>query len=416
MLQQVVHDSRLHVPIIFTLGLLIFFPLLGARDFWGHENEYAEITRIMWLDGNYMLPMLNGELWAERPILSFWIALAISWLAGQVNEWTVRLPSALSALALSLVYYHFLRKHFAAQVALLSTVVLASSLLMVHVERHLPVNMVCFLLLLLSLFLFMEVLVFDSRRALHVYGAWLFLGLACLTKAPLVLLFPISVICFYLALSRRWDLAPRLRPLTGIILLVAVIVPWFAYVGWKTQGAWIRTFIAQQYFWRYAGPEGQATGSFAAHSVDYLGFHLGAGFVPWIFLAVPATINLWPERNRLRNGAMLYFTIWVLSTLVISAVSDRHHGHDFFILFPPVALAAGSYLDNLLSSRANQRTLAWTNRFVFFGCILLVVAGASGPFIAISHSTGRCSGIGPARHWHRAHWVGLFAVVGSQEP
>lgn len=78
MLQQVVHNSRLHVPIIFTLGLLIFFPLLGARDFWGHENEYAEITRIMWLDGNYMLPMLNGELWAERPIFAFWIALPIS--------------------------------------------------------------------------------------------------------------------------------------------------------------------------------------------------------------------------------------------------------------------------------------------------------------------------------------------------
>lgn len=77
-----------------------------------------------------MLPTLSGQLWAERPIFSFWIALAISWLAGQVNEWTVRLPSALSALVLSLVYCHFLRKHFAAQVALLSTVVVASSLLM----------------------------------------------------------------------------------------------------------------------------------------------------------------------------------------------------------------------------------------------------------------------------------------------
>ncbi|MGH7854187.1 MAG: hypothetical protein ACREP3_12150 [Candidatus Binatia bacterium] len=65
MLQQAVHNSRLHVPIIFTLGSLIFFPLLGARDFWGHENEYAEITRIMLLDGNYLLPVFNGDFGAD---------------------------------------------------------------------------------------------------------------------------------------------------------------------------------------------------------------------------------------------------------------------------------------------------------------------------------------------------------------
>src|SRR5688572_26841681 len=98
--QRVFDNLRLHVPVIFIVGLLIFFPLLGARDFWDHENEYAEITRVMLLDGNYMLPMFNGALWADRPIFSFWLALAISWLVGEVNEWTVRLPSALSGMAL----------------------------------------------------------------------------------------------------------------------------------------------------------------------------------------------------------------------------------------------------------------------------------------------------------------------------
>lgn len=101
--QQLFDNSCFHVPIILVLDLLIFFPLLGARDFWDHENEYAEITRIMLLDGNYMLPVFNGAPWAYRPIFSFWPALAISWFAGEVNEWTVRLPSALSALALILV-------------------------------------------------------------------------------------------------------------------------------------------------------------------------------------------------------------------------------------------------------------------------------------------------------------------------
>jgi hypothetical protein len=63
--QQIFDSSRLHVPVIFVLGLLIFFPLLGVRDFWDHENEYAEITRVMLLDGNYMLPVFNGAPWGR---------------------------------------------------------------------------------------------------------------------------------------------------------------------------------------------------------------------------------------------------------------------------------------------------------------------------------------------------------------
>jgi 4-amino-4-deoxy-L-arabinose transferase-like glycosyltransferase len=50
--------------------------------------------------------------------------------------------------------------------------------------------MVCFLFMVISMLLFMEVLVFHSEQPLHIYGAWLTLGLATFTKGPLVLLFP----------------------------------------------------------------------------------------------------------------------------------------------------------------------------------------------------------------------------------
>jgi len=382
--QQAFDNSRLHVPIIFVVCALIFFPLLGGRDFWDHENEYAEITRVMLLDGNYLLPMFNGELWADRPIFSFWIALAISWLAGQVNEWTVRLPSALSAVALIFVYYYFLKKRFAARAAFLSTVVFASSLLTVHVERHFPVNMVCFLLLVLSMFLFMEVLVFDSKRPLHIYGAWLTLGLACLTKGPLVILFPAAVISLYLALSSRWDKAWSLRPLTGVGVLLVIAVPWFAWAAWNTDGAWTRAFITRQYFWRYIGHDGEGGSFFLLHVFKYLSFHLAVGFLPWTFLVVPAAISLWPERSKLQQGVILFFAVWALSILCIAVISDQHHGHDLFLILPPVALAVGHYLDRLISSPPHDRIRDWTNRFTLVGCLLLIGMSASGPFVATS--------------------------------
>ena len=109
--------SGFHVAFIFLLCLVLYFLFLGARDFWEAENQYAEIVRVMLLDGDYALPKVNGTLWADNPPLYFWLALLFSWMAGQVNEWTVRLPSALSATALILSFYLFSRKWFDARVA-----------------------------------------------------------------------------------------------------------------------------------------------------------------------------------------------------------------------------------------------------------------------------------------------------------
>jgi hypothetical protein len=82
------------------------------------------------------------------------------------------------------VFYLFSRKWFDGRIAFFATLVLSTSVLTIHVERHIPINSTFFLWLTISMFLFMDVVVSDSARLSHIYGAWFFLGLACLTKAP----------------------------------------------------------------------------------------------------------------------------------------------------------------------------------------------------------------------------------------
>lgn len=301
-------------------------------------------------------------------------------------------------MALIVVYYRFLKKHFDARAAFLSTLVLTSSLLTVHVERHLPANMLCFWLLILSMFLFMEIVVFDSHDARSAVAAWFFLGLACLTKGPLVILFPVSVIFIYLALSCRWDKAAALRPVIGTVVFLAASAPWFFYAAVKTDGAWMRAFITHQYFWRYAANDGQVSGSSLAHVVNYLGFHLPAGFMPWTLLSVPATMSLWPERSKLRQGPLLFFGVWAISIFFIAIFSDRHHGHDLFLILSPLALAVGIYLNRLLSAPSNDRIRVWTNRFTIVVCLVLIGVGACGPFVAASQFHWTDAATGGLRH------------------
>jgi 4-amino-4-deoxy-L-arabinose transferase-like glycosyltransferase len=96
-------------PVALTVfAALLFLPGLGARDFWAPgEPIFGEIIRAMYERNDWIVPILNGQLYADKPVLYFWLALVASKVAGGVSEWTVRLPTALGGLGLVLVTYQF---------------------------------------------------------------------------------------------------------------------------------------------------------------------------------------------------------------------------------------------------------------------------------------------------------------------
>jgi 4-amino-4-deoxy-L-arabinose transferase-like glycosyltransferase len=54
------------------LNVLLFFFGLGARNFWEPvEPRYAEIARIMFAKGGWIVPTVNGDLHSDKPILYF---------------------------------------------------------------------------------------------------------------------------------------------------------------------------------------------------------------------------------------------------------------------------------------------------------------------------------------------------------
>jgi len=83
------------------LLLAVFFLLfwsLGDRALWSSEGRWAEITREMFTSGDFFHPTIGGEPYFDKPLLTYWIIAAFSAVTSRLDEFIIRLPSALAAL------------------------------------------------------------------------------------------------------------------------------------------------------------------------------------------------------------------------------------------------------------------------------------------------------------------------------
>ena len=93
---------------LFLLGLtllwaVLYLPGLGGPELKGEEGRRVLPGLAMLETGDWVLPHLNGEPYLRKPPLINWAVAASVFATGERTEWSVRLPSALSVLALTLV-------------------------------------------------------------------------------------------------------------------------------------------------------------------------------------------------------------------------------------------------------------------------------------------------------------------------
>ena len=78
---------------------MMFFSL-GIYPCIRSESRWFEVVREMLMTGDWLHPRINGQPYFDKPLISYWFAAVVSKLAGgHVTELSVRLPSAVFALA-----------------------------------------------------------------------------------------------------------------------------------------------------------------------------------------------------------------------------------------------------------------------------------------------------------------------------
>lgn len=366
--------SFLYPFFLSLLAVLLFFPALGARDFWAPvEPRYAEIARVMLAKGEWIVPTVNGELYTDKPILYFWLVLVGSKLVGAVNEWTVRLPLALSALGLVLTTYALGRDFFNSKIGFMAAIVLATSARVLWEARWAHTDMLFAFLFTLSLYFFARA-VFrkgEPREFLLAYGL---MALATLTKGLIGVVLPGLIVFAFVALRREWRAIFEWRVPSGICVFLLIAAPWFFSVSYATGGRWLREFIFTHHIQRYTAGLGHRQ-PFYYYLVSF-----PADFLPWTVFLAPAVFAYRSRWKLLKEPSALFLSLWFFMIFFFFSFSDTKRDLYLLPIFPPAAIFVACYFDRLIRKEISPHALYQGLGYLFFN--MLWIGALSLPVVA----------------------------------
>src|ERR1700751_4478205 len=89
---------RIFAAVVLAFAAILLFARLGARALWASEFRWGEIAREMLISHNFFWPTINGKVYYDKPLGSYWLIVASTWLTGSMNEAAARIPSAIAGL------------------------------------------------------------------------------------------------------------------------------------------------------------------------------------------------------------------------------------------------------------------------------------------------------------------------------
>ncbi|HSC74613.1 MAG TPA: glycosyltransferase family 39 protein [Pseudomonadales bacterium] len=351
-------DYQTRLAILFALTAGIIFWGLGSIPLMSlNEARRAIPISGMFQTGNWLLPYLNGELYIDKPPLFYWASLLFACVAGTINEWIFRLPSALAASAIMFATFMVCRRTFDKWQALFAVLVLATCTNFVIFARRGEIEMLLTALCSGSLFCAHEFIVGNGKLR-TLYCSYLLMGAALLCKGPVALLFVHLPV-----LLMTWQ-QPRARvfighPL-GWLLMLAVGLSWYGVVTQQLgMDVWQRVFQAD------------ISQKIAGHTnrdpLYSYALYVLADFMPWVLLLLLAPMKTW--RNWRSNPSRMFFLYGALVPFIVLSLFANKHAKYLLPAYPAMAILVSARLAEFFNEGSRKIRLAFTSM------VLLLLTG-----------------------------------------
>ena len=335
---------------LLLLGLLLFLPGIGGRDLWNpDEPRYAEVAREMRLSGDWLVPHLNGKIYAEKPPLLFWLIGAASFATGGVDEVSARIPSLLAAIAALFFLFGIARRLFDRRIAWGAVLAFATAGRILWQARVGQIDMLLLALVSLAMYGFVRGWT-EKRPGFHrlFFAA---AGLATLAKGPVGLLPPLFSVLLFIFLSgerHRWR---ELRIGSGLLIWAAIVLLWLVPAAISGGEPYLETLLYKQNVQRFADPW---------HHFQPFWYYLTtipADFFPWSFFLPGALWLGWRRSTGNERQGYFFALSWLVATTLFFSLSPAKRTVYVLQMFPALALLVALLFAEVEKSRHLRRWL-----------------------------------------------------------
>ncbi len=350
------------------------------------EPLFAEASRQMFVTGDWITPFFNGETRFDKPALIYWCQ-AIAYAIIGVNEWAVRLPSAIAAICVTIlafytVHWHLLQKDQLEQVtnltrryltAFVAAAVLAISPEMIIWGRTGVSDMLltgCMASALLCFFLgyannsqFIIVPGEEKSRESNsrfpnqwYLAFYVLIAGAILTKGPIGIVLPGLIIgTFLLYLGQLRQVFREMHLFLGIVIISVLTVPWYALVIWRNGWNYINAFFGYHNLERF-------TEVVNGHSAPWYFYFIVVlvGFAPYS-IYLPLTLvrlkfwqrGYWRHQERSQQLGLFAF-FWFICVFGFFSIAVTKLPSYVLPLMPAAAILIALWWSDLLSSTKTE--------------------------------------------------------------
>ncbi|MBN2561607.1 MAG: glycosyltransferase family 39 protein [Phycisphaerae bacterium] len=338
---------------------------LGRTDVVSMEGIVADGARHMDRTGDYAVPRLYGRVYAYKPPLAYWLALASFKLLGRETEWTLRFPMAASGLLMGLGVFFILGRRIGPRTACMCALAALTGALVIQKVRVAEFDMPLAAGVGIAVAAACANVSCQRQSALLWMIGYGGLAFGCLAKGlPAVMAYaPGLLIAAVLTRTARQLLSPG--HVIGLLFFVVPVGAWL-WCAYQAQGGLvfeqpIREAMTRGLDWDWRS----------------LGVTLGkplvvaALFLPWSIL-LPITVsrrwrrNLDRTRRRLTTAAWSFLAVGTAAFMIVPADNPRY----FLPLCVPLGILSG------LAASADLRLLRRLDRARHVTAVVCAGAGA----------------------------------------
>jgi len=345
---------------IYLLWFIALLPMMILRDFTpNNELRYLSIVDEALHNGNIFTFTNQGEIYADKPPLYFWLMMLGKLILGEHRMWFYALLSFIPALVIVTTMTKWIRRENGENETT-APLMLITAGLFTGVTLVVRMDMLMNMFIVLSLYTFYKIYRGEGRKR----DSWLFpvyVFLALFSKGPLGILIPFISTMLFLLYQRKQSDMKKYWGWKSLLVILSGCVIWFTGVYLEGGNAYLNNLLVHQTVDR---------GINSFHHKEpfyYYAISVWYSLAPWSLLAIGLLIT-GLFKKRIHSSLERFFAIIILSTLVLlSLISSK------LAIYSLPVIPFIIYLSALLLNKLNPQN-RWIVISVAIPAVVLLLA------------------------------------------